>query len=199
MSGARRARVALVLSGLAGCECRTIETIPSGGGSPGAGGGGAMPHGGSGGEPSDEGGGGYGGACHDGYIELGGPTGERLESVCDFGQELTDRPVGFFYSSGPQAGGDLRINGCDSLALATNLFITFASSPGSGLNGNAHYEKGGVSWETVSGTFSGSIEPFSNKVGTTMAGSYSATVTNGTETLDLFGDFRVCRVNDDAP
>lgn len=157
--------------------------------------GGVAPLGGSGGE-APAGGGGYGGACQDGFIELAGPSGARLESVCDWGKELTDRPVGYFFTIGPEAGGDLNIQGCAEPGFENGLFLVLAESPGSGLNGYARYHEGGVIWETVPDGFSATIEPFEPKAGTTMVGTYAVTVSNGTDTLELAGDFRVCRVID---
>lgn len=166
--------------------------VPIGGG---GGADGGMPPGGSGGEPGT-GGSGYGGACQDGFIELSGPTGARLESVCDWGSDVTDRPVGYFYTIGPQAGGDFRIQGCTEPGFVEGLFFTLASSPGTATGGAVSYLKDGVEWTTVYEAFSVTTEPFDYKIGTAVVGSYAVTVTDGQDTMDLFGSFSLCRVTD---
>ena len=140
--------------------------------------------------------GGLGGACQDGFIELMGEGGPLVEAVCYHGKDETTRPVGFFYFVGPEANGTFVIGGCGGEGSGVHFWLeALYKEPGTALAGKATYQEDGTTWLNVVDAVSITIGPI-GKVGTTVEGSYSAQMSNGLESLELFGTFRVCRVSD---
>jgi len=142
--------------------------------------------------------GGLGGACQDGFIELMGGGGPLLEAVCFHGQEETTRPVGYFFFNGPAADGTFVIDGCGLQGSGASFYLKTPSvEPGVPMAGTARYEADGTLWLNEADAVSITIGTI-GKVGTTVEGSYTASLFNGGESVELFGNFRVCHVPDFA-
>ena len=184
-----------------GCdEVRIVhdDPPPSGGGGSdgGASNGGAPPVGGAGGESAGSGGG-FGGGCQDAFIEATGDVDALLESVCDYGAKYTERPVGFFYFSGPRANGDLTVVGCASPQQGFPLlgFSVPLTEPGTAPASGTYYEASGLDWSSQQGTLTVTIDDF-GKVGDTIDGSYEGTFFHDGSPMTVTGTFSVCHVAD---
>ncbi len=184
-----------------GCdEVRIVPGDPSplGGGTNdgGASSGGAPSVGGSGGENA-VGGGGFGGGCQTGFIQISGDADALLESVCTagYGAKYTDRPVGYFYYSGPRANGELTVVGCAGPQQQFPLlgFSVPLTEPGTASATGTYYEASGLDWSSQQDSLTVTIDDF-GKEGDTIDGSYEGTFFHDGSPMTVSGTFSVCHV-----
>ena len=142
-------------------------------------------------------GGGFGGGCQTGFIQISGDADALLESVCTagYGAKYTDRPVGYFYYSGPRANGELTVVGCAGPQQQFPLlgFSVPLTEPGTASATGTYYEASGLDWSSQQDSLTVTIDDF-GKEGDTIDGSYEGTFFHDGSPMTVSGTFSVCHV-----